>query len=65
MKHGKKYRESVKLIESGKAYEAVEALGLVCQTAKAKVDETFEIHIRLGVDSRHAEQQVRGAVVLP
>lgn len=65
MKHGKKYRESVKLIETGKSYEAIDALGLVCQTAKAKFDETVEIHIRLGVDSRHADQQVRGAVVLP
>lgn len=65
MKHGKKYNESAKLIESTKYYETVEALGLVCQTAKAKFDETVEIHIRLGVDSRHADQQVRGAVVLP
>lgn len=65
MKHGKKYNESVKLIESTKYYDAAEALGLVCQTAKAKFDETVEIHIRLGVDSRHADQQVRGAVVLP
>lgn len=65
MKHGKKYNESVKLIESTKYYETAEALGLVCQTAKAKFDETVEIHIRLGVDSRHADQQVRGAVVLP
>ncbi|MBD5115041.1 MAG: 50S ribosomal protein L1 [Ruminococcaceae bacterium] len=65
MKHGKKYIESAKLIESTKYYEANEALGLVCQTAKAKFDETVEIHIRLGVDSRHADQQVRGAVVLP
>lgn len=65
MKHGKKYVESAKLIESTKYYDAAEALGLVCQTAKAKFDETVEIHIRLGVDSRHADQQVRGAVVLP
>ena len=65
MKHGKKYIESAKLVESAKYYEANEALGLVCQTAKAKFDETVEIHIRLGVDSRHADQQVRGAVVLP
>lgn len=65
MKHGKKYNESAKLIESTKYYETAEALGLVCQTAKAKFDETVEIHIRLGVDSRHADQQVRGAVVLP
>lgn len=65
MKHGKKYIESAKLIDSTKYYEAAEALGLVCQTAKAKFDETVEIHIKLGVDSRHADQQVRGAVVLP
>lgn len=65
MKHGKKYIESAKLVESTKYYEAAEALGLVCRTAKAKFDETVEIHIRLGVDSRHADQQVRGAVVLP
>ena len=65
MKHGKKYIESAKLVESTKYYEANEALGLVCRTAKAKFDETVEIHIRLGVDSRHADQQVRGAVVLP
>ncbi len=65
MKHGKKYNESVKLIDSTKYYDANEALNLVCQTAKAKFDETVEIHIRLGVDSRHADQQVRGAVVLP
>ena len=65
MKHGKKYIESAKLVDSTKYYDAIEALGLVCQTAKAKFDETVEIHIRLGVDSRHADQQVRGAVVLP
>ncbi len=65
MKHGKKYNESVKLIDSTKYYDVNEALNLVCQTAKAKFDETVEIHIRLGVDSRHADQQVRGAVVLP
>ncbi len=59
MKHGKKYIESAKLVESTKYYEANEALGLVCQTAKAKFDETVEIHIRLGVDSRHADQQVK------
>ena len=62
---GKKYIDSVKLLEKNKAYEPAEALGLVCQTSKAKFDETIEIHIRLGVDSRHADQQVRGAVVLP
>ena len=65
MKHGKKYIESAKLVDSTKYYDAIEALGLVCQTAKAKFDETVEIHIRLGVDSRHADQQVRGAVILP
>ena len=65
MKHGKKYVESTKLIESAKVYESAEALDLVCKTAKAKFDETVELHIRLGVDSRHADQQVRGAVVLP
>ena len=62
---GKKYIDSVKLLEKNKAYDPEEALGLVCQTSKAKFDETIEIHIRLGVDSRHADQQVRGAVVLP
>ena len=65
MKHGKKYVESAKLVENGKFYEVGEACDLVCKTAKAKFDETVEIHIRLGVDSRHADQQVRGAVVLP
>ena len=62
---GKKYTDSVKLIEKNKAYDPAEALALVCQTSKAKFDETIEIHVRLGVDSRHADQQVRGAVVLP
>ena len=62
---GKKYTDSAKLIEKSKAYDPSEALALVCQTSKAKFDETIEIHIRLGVDSRHADQQVRGAVVLP
>ncbi len=62
---GKKYTDSAKLIEKSKAYDPAEALELVCQTSKAKFDETIEIHIRLGVDSRHADQQVRGAVVLP
>jgi len=65
MKHGKKYRESLKAIEAGKFYETGEAIELVCKTAAAKFDETVEMHIRLGVDSRHADQQVRGAVVLP
>ena len=62
---GKKYKDSAKLIEKAKLYDPEEAIGLVCQTSKAKFDETIEIHIRLGVDSRHADQQVRGAVVLP
>ena len=65
MKKGKKYQDSVKLIEKGKLYDTIDALDLVCKTAKAKFDETVEIHVRLGVDSRHADQQVRGAVVLP
>lgn len=65
MKHGKKYVDSSKLVDRTKLYESVDALELCCQTAKAKFDETVEAHIRLGVDSRHADQQVRGAVVLP
>ena len=65
MKHGKKYNESAKLIETGKLYEIGEACELACKAATAKFDETVEIHVRLGVDSRHADQQVRGAVVLP
>lgn len=65
MKFGKKYADSVKLIDRAKMYDAEEALDLVCKTAKAKFDETVELHVRLGVDSRHADQQVRGAVVLP
>ena len=65
MKHGKKYVESTKLVEHAKLYEASEALELACKTATAKFDETVECHVRLGVDSRHADQQVRGAVVLP
>ena len=64
MKHGKHYVDSAKLIDRSKLYEADEALALCCQTAKAKFDETVELHVRLGVDSRHADQQVR-AVVLP
>ena len=64
-KKGKKYAESFALLEKSKLYDPAEALNLVCQTSKAKFDETIEIHIRLGVDSRHADQQVRGAVVLP
>ena len=65
MKHGKKYNESAKLIDRTKVYDSMEALGLAISTAKAKFDETVELHVRLGVDSRHADQQVRGAVVLP
>ena len=65
MSTGKKYIESAKLVDRTKLYDADEALALVCQTAKAKFDETVEVHVRLGVDSRHADQQVRGAVVLP
>lgn len=62
---GKKYKESANLIEKAKLYDPQEAIALVCQTSKAKFDETIELHIRLGVDSRHADQQVRGAIVLP
>ena len=64
-KFGKKYNASAALVDKAKLYDVDEAVSLVCQTAKAKFDETVEIHIRLGVDSRHADQQVRGAVVLP
>ena len=62
---GKKYVDSVKLIEKSRLYDPAEAMDLVCQTSKAKFDETVEVHLRLGVDSRHADQQVRGAIVLP
>ena len=62
---GKKYTDSIKLYEKSKQYDPAEAMTLVCQTSKAKFDETIEVHVRLGVDSRHADQQVRGAVVLP
>ena len=65
MKHGKHYVDSVKLIDSQTAYDPAEACDLVCKTSKAKFDETIEISVRLGVDPRHADQQVRGAVVLP
>jgi large subunit ribosomal protein L1 len=65
MKHGKKYNEKAKLIEHLKQYDVAEAIDLVQKTSVAKFDETVEAHIRLGVDSRHADQQVRGAVVLP
>ena len=65
MKHGKKYVESSKLIDRTKLYDTVEALDVTVKGATAKFDETVELHVRLGVDSRHADQQVRGAVVLP
>ena len=65
MKHGKKYSDSAKLVDSLKLYDTAEALDLCTKTGKAKFDETVEVHVRLGVDSRHADQQVRGAVVLP
>jgi large subunit ribosomal protein L1 len=65
MKHGKKYVEAAKLVDRAKLYDPDEALATAIQTAKAKFDETVEVHVRLGVDSRHADQQVRGAVVLP
>ena len=62
---GEKYQENAKLIDKNKMYDPAEAVALACQTSKAKFDETIELHVRLGVDSRHADQQVRGAVVLP
>ncbi len=65
MKHGKKYNDSAKLVERNKQYDIAEAMDLAVKTKTAKFDETVEIHVRLGVDSRHADQQVRGAVVLP
>ena len=65
MKHGKKYTDNAKLIDRSTLYEVSEALDLAVKTGKAKFDETVEVHVRLGVDSRHADQQVRGAVVLP
>ena len=65
MKMGKKYSAGLALIEKNKLYDSGEAIGLVCKTATAKFDETIELHVRLGVDSRHADQQVRGAIVLP
>ena len=65
MKHGKKYVESAKLIDRTKLYDTAEALDIAVKGATAKFDETVELHVRLGVDSRHADQQVRGAVVLP
>ena len=65
MKHGKKYVESSKLIDKTKSYDIDEAINTVVKTATAKFDETVELHVRLGVDGRHADQQVRGALVLP
>lgn len=65
MKHGKKYREAAKLIDRSVQYEPTDAVALVKKAATAKFDETVEVHIRTGCDGRHAEQQVRGAVVLP
>ncbi|HIQ71070.1 MAG TPA: 50S ribosomal protein L1 [Candidatus Onthenecus intestinigallinarum] len=65
MKHGKKYQDSAKLLDRSKLYDPAEAVALAQQTAKCKFDETIEISVRLGVDPRHADQQVRGAVVLP
>ncbi len=64
-KRGKNYKESAKLIDRAALYEVAEAMDLVTKTAKAKFDETVEVHLRLGVDGRHADQQVRGAIVLP
>ncbi len=64
-KKGKKYQDSAKLVDKATFYEVNDALGLVVQTAKAKFDETVEVHVKLGVDGRHADQQVRGAIVLP
>ena len=65
MKHGKKYQEAAKLIDRSKLYDKEEAMALVKQSASAKFDETVEVHIRTGCDGRHADQQIRGAVVLP
>ena len=65
MKHGKNYQESLNLFDRAKSYETDEAMKLAVETAKAKFDETIELHVRLGVDPRHADQQVRGVVVLP
>ena len=65
MKRSKNYQESLKLIDSTKLYDAKEAMELVVNASKAKFDETVELHVRLGVDGRNADQQVRGVVVLP
>ena len=65
MKHGKNYIESAKTIDSAKAYDATEGISLVLNSAKAKFDETIELHVRLGVDPKQADQQVRGVIVLP
>ena len=65
MKHGKKYAEAAKLVDRSVQYEPAEAIGVVKKTASAKFDETVEVHIRTGCDGRHADQQIRGAVVLP
>ena len=65
MFRGKKYQDSAKLVDRAKQYDPAEAMELITKTAKAKFDETVEAHIKLGVDSRHADQQVRGAIVLP
>ena len=65
MKHGKKYQDSVKAFDLAKQYEPAEAISVLLETAKAKFDETVEMHVRLGVDPRQADQQVRGVLVLP
>ena len=65
MFRGKNYKESAKLIDRSAQYEPKDAFELVCKASRAKFDETVELHVKLGVDSRHADQQVRGAVVLP
>ena len=65
MFRGKNYKESVKLVDKANLYDAKDAFELVCKASKAKFDETVELHVKLGVDSRHADQQVRGAIVLP
>ena len=65
MKHGKKYVDGAKLIERSRLYDTQEALDLCVKTGTAKFDETVEVHVKLGVDGRHADQQVRGAIVLP